>query len=119
MYNNQFGWNPYAMKQSAAVPSYNQPFQIIGSWVQGIEGAKGFQMAPNTVAVLLDSENEGAMYIKNTDSIGMSTLRCYEYTEVMNTPKSDNLDLSAYVRKDELKDLIAKIAGGDKDEPAV
>ena len=38
-------------------------------WVQGIEGAKAWQLNPNSMVILLDSEAEGKMYIKVSDNI--------------------------------------------------
>ena len=46
-------------------------------WVQGIEGAKAWQLNPNSMAILLDSENKGKMYIKVSDNIGMCSLRVF------------------------------------------
>lgn len=84
-------------------------------WVQGIEGAKAWQLTPNSMVILLDSEAEGKMYIKVSDNIGMSSLRIFNYTEEL--PKSNNsdvtinndLDLSQYVKKDELIGLIKEV----------
>ena len=84
-------------------------------WVQGIEGAKAWQLAPNSMVILLDSEAEGKMYIKVSDNIGMSSLRIFNYTEELPKNNSDNvtinnaLDLSQYVKKDELVDLIKEV----------
>lgn len=83
-------------------------------WVQGIEGAKAWQLAPNSMAILLDSENEGKMYIKVTDNIGMGSLRIFNYVEELaqqqgNATINDSLDLSQYVKKDELSTLIKEI----------
>ena len=50
-------------------------------WVQGIEGAKAYQLNPNSMMILLDSETEGKMYIKVSDNIGMSNLRTFNYVE--------------------------------------
>ena len=83
-------------------------------WVQGIEGAKAWQLAPNSMAILLDSESEGKMYIKVTDNIGMGSLRIFNYVEEVVQPAqvnvtNNNLDLSQYVKKDELSTLIKEI----------
>lgn len=84
-------------------------------WVQGIEGAKAWQLAPNSMVILLDSEAEGKMYIKVSDNIGMSSLRIFNYTEELQNNTSDNvtinkdLDLSEYVKKDELISLIKEV----------
>ena len=81
-------------------------------WVQGIEGAKAWQLNPNSMVILLDSEAEGKMYIKVSDNIGMSSLRIFNYVEEIPTGKvTENLDLdlSLYVRKDELTKLLKEI----------
>ena len=82
-------------------------------WVQGIEGAKAWQLNPNSMVILLDSEVEGKMYIKVSDNIGMCSLRIFDYTEVAlpSTKETVNkdLDLSAFVRKDELSALLKEI----------
>jgi hypothetical protein len=81
-------------------------------WVQGIEGAKAWQLNPNSMVILLDSEAEGKMYIKVSDNIGMCSLRIFDYTEVAqpsNVTVNKDLDLSNYVRKDELLGLLKEI----------
>lgn len=81
-------------------------------WVQGIEGAKAWQLNPNSMVILLDSEVEGKMYIKVSDNIGMCSLRIFDYTEVAqpsNVTVNKDLDLSIYVRKDELSALLKEI----------
>ena len=92
----------------------NQNLSII--WVQGIEGAKAYQMPPNSQAVLLDNDNEGVMYIKICDNVGMCTLRIFDYVE--RTTKLNNsaeIDTSEFVRKDELKSLIEQMMKGESD----
>ena len=87
-------------------------------WVQGIEGAKAWQLAPNSMAILLDSEIEGKMYIKVTDNIGMGSLRIFNYVEELARPVQDNnnhnLDLSQYVKKDELSTLIKELIANEQ-----
>lgn len=85
-------------------------------WVQGIEGAKAWQLAPNSMVILLDSEVENKMYIKVSDNIGMSTLRVFSYVEETPTTSNSSLDLSQYVTKDELSTLIKEIL---KDEQSI
>ena len=65
------------------------------------------------MVILLDSEVEGKMYIKVSDNIGMCSLRIFDYTEVVlpttvdkNVTVNKDLDLSEYVKKDELNTLI-------------
>ena len=84
-------------------------------WVQGIEGAKAWQLNPNSMVILLDSEVEGKMYIKVSDNIGMSSLRIFNYIEEISVNNSNNVtinndvDLSQFVRKDELHNLLKEI----------
>lgn len=63
--------------------NYMQPQNQI-NWVQGIEGAKAFQLIPSTSTVLMDSENDGIFYIKSCDNVGMCNLRTFKFTEVSN-----------------------------------
>lgn len=95
MYQNQF--NPY----QAYAPRVNNGI----TWVQGMEGAKAFQMIPSSNAVLLDSENDGVMYIKMTDNIGMQTLRTFNFSEVQEQPKAE------YVTKDEFEKVLIDLKG--------
>ena len=96
-------------------PYFNTPSTSTNNivWVQGIEGAKAWQLSPNSMVILLDSEVEGKMYIKVSDNIGMCTLRIFNYEEEINNPSSNvtinNVDLSQYVKKDELVNLIKEI----------
>ena len=82
-------------------------------WVQGIEGAKAWQLNPNSMAILLDSEAEGKMYIKVSDNIGMSSLRTFNFVEEKNLSTKDTInkemDLSSYVTKEELASAIKEV----------
>jgi hypothetical protein len=114
--NNLNQYNNYTPQRSQ-FSSYFNPATSVSTptnniiWVQGIEGAKAWQLAPNSMAILLDSEAEGKMYIKVSDNIGMSSLRVFNYTEtsVSNATTNQDLDLSQYVKKDELSNLIKEI----------
>ena len=99
------------------------PFSSIGGsapmnniiWVQGREGANSWQMNPNSIAILLDSMVEGKMYIKTTDNVGLSSLRIFNYVEEKETPPpasatvNDDLDLSQFVKRDELNTFIKEL----------
>ena len=84
-------------------------------WVQGIEGAKAYQLAPNSTVQLLDSENDGIFYIKTSDNIGMCNLRVFKYEEIKNTQPTPT-NMSEYVRKDELENLVNQMLGGKPSE---
>ena len=87
-------------------------------WVQGIEGAKAYQLMPNSNAILLDSENEGIFYIKTSDNVGMCNLRLFKYEEINNTP-APQIDTSQFVTRAELEDIIASLKGDKVDEQPV
>lgn len=75
-------------------------------WVNGLEGAKGFQMIPGSNAILMDSENDGMMYIKSVDGIGMGNIRTFKYEEV-KPQKPD------YITRAEFEELINAIREGN------
>lgn len=110
--------NPMAVN---SLPQYSQfnRFPTIQNngiiWVQGIEGAKAYQLMPNSNAILMDSDNDGVFYIKVSDSVGMCNLRVFNYSEVTTqTTASSNIDMSKYVTREELQDIIKQL-GGIKD----
>ena len=43
-------------------------------YVKGLEGAKAYQMPPNSEMPLFDSTNDGVMFIKTTDGAGFPTI---------------------------------------------
>lgn len=122
---NQFS-NPMMQSQNPYLTQRVNPYfqqqqqQNNGiTWVQGIEGAKAWQMYPNSNAILMDSENDGRFYIKISDNVGMCTLRMFRYEEITNNVPQQNLDLSEYVKKSELEALINSMLGGMSNEPTV
>lgn len=94
---------------------YNYYPQTNGiNWVQGIEGAKAWQMLPNSNAVLMDSEIDGRFYIKVCDSIGMSTLRSFEFKEISQAPKQE----CQFITREEVEQMIKEYANGKQPIPA-
>ena len=87
-------------------------------WVQGIEGAKAYQLVPNSNVLLMDSENDGIFYIKVSDNVGMCSLRTFKYEEIISN-QTAQVDLSEYVKKTELEALINSMLGGSKNEQSV
>ena len=111
--NNQY---PYGMYQ----PQNQMQFGNTLNWVQGVEGGKAFQIRPNSNALLLDSENDGIFYIKTSDNVGMCNMRTFKYEEITETPSTAKVDLSEYVRKDELNALIKQMITPEvKNEPVI
>ena len=102
----------YNQNQSNGYLGYQRPQTNGITWVQGIEGAKAFQIMPNSNTILLDSENDGIFYIKVSDNVGMCNLRTFKYEEIGEQPKSSApVNLDNYVTKDELTKVINDLKG--------
>lgn len=87
--------------------NYNQRMSNGIIWVQGIEGAKAYQLMPNSNVILMDSETDNRFYIKTSDSVGMCNLRIFEYNEV--TGNTSSIDTAQFVTKEELKAVIKEL----------
>lgn len=122
---NQFGnpINPINPYMNMVNPYINRPIQQNNGiiWVQGIEGAKAYQIPQNSNAVLLDSEREGIFYIKTSDNIGMCNLRVFQYSEMTEQPvqNTPNVDMSQYVTKDELNAILSELGGNANGKQSV
>ena len=90
--------------------NYNTASQAVNGiiWVQGIEGAKAYQLQPNSNAILMDSENDETFYIKVSDNVGMCNLRVFKYKEQINNP-STIVNPDEYVKKNDLKTEVETI----------
>ena len=74
-----------------SAPSQQQNNGMI--WIQGIESAKAFQVAPNSTVVLWDSEQQ-CCYIKSADASGMPSMRILDYTIRSEAPRTAQNALS-------------------------
>ena len=121
-YQNQY-YTQLAQQMPQQMPQQNvQNNGLI--WVQGIEAAKSYMVAPNTTVLLMDSESQ-RFYLKSSDSAGMPMLRVFEYVETtQNTQKQasgeKNADLSGYATKaefdafrNEINDLLKHAVKND------
>ena len=104
-----YNQNPYAYPNYLQSTSPHNQNSI--NWVQGIEGAKAFQMFPNVSTILMDSENEGIFYIKVSDNVGMCKLRTFQYQEITEKV-NQKINPDEYVKKSELEALLNSILGG-------
>ena len=117
-YTQMQAQNPVHIPQPA--PVQNNQSSLI--WVQGIEAAKSYLVAPNTTVLLMDSEKE-RFFLKSSDASGMPLpLRVFEYTEIVqsgaNKPsESQTMDLSSYATKAELDAFKDEIQGILKNVP--
>lgn len=74
--------------------------------VTGIEGAKAYQMAPNSVVPLFDANND-IMYIKSTDGAGFPSIRAFSFAPIEQSaePAPD------YVQRSEFDALVEEVKG--------
>ena len=71
--------------------------------VTGIEGARAYQLPPNSVMPLFDG-NEDVFFLKTTDGGGFPTLRRFRFAEEPLTPQAEQA-----VTRQELNALSEKI----------
>lgn len=65
-------------------PGMQQGMQLIR--VTGMDGAKAYQMPPNSVVPLFDADND-IMYVKSTDGAGFPTIRAFAFQPVEDKPE--------------------------------
>ena len=88
-------------------PTFNQPATNI-VWVQGVEGAKGYQVPNRSNTILLDSENENTMYIVSADEVGMRKMRVFHFEEI-EVKQPGQVDMSQYCTKDDVRGIILEM----------
>ena len=109
-YNNYgYPYNPYSY------PMYQQPTNQNTqtnqyAYVNGIEGAKSYQMQPNQTIMLMDSDSP-ICYMKSSNSMGQSTLRYFKLNEVSESElkASSQPQTNDYVLKAEFEALSKRI----------
>lgn len=98
-------YNPYSQMQQQA-----QSQNLIR--VNGIDGAKAYQMSANSTVALFDC-NEDLMYVKSTDGAGFPMIRTFRFEEVNNSePKQD---MSAnYISREEFEKFKEEVMNNGK-----
>lgn len=89
-------YNPYQMHYN----QYNKP--IYGDdlkIVNGRQSAEQYAMMPNSRTILLDSTCD-RFYLKETDASGLSSIKTYDFTEVIDNPQPN------YITLDQLKEVL-------------
>ena len=106
-FNNPYTQNNYNTPYGAQNAPYNQNLpqgqQLIR--VNGLEGAKAYQMGANSTAALFDSNND-IMYIKNTDGAGFRSIRAFKFVEM---DLNSSTPISEYATKNELEQLRQEV----------
>lgn len=115
----------YPNVQSQQIQSnYNQNM----IWVQGVEGAKSYWVAPGNAVLLMDSESQ-TFYIKSAGLDGKpNSLEIFDYTQrVENSQDSttktkesntapEPIDMSQYVTKDEVRAMIKEMSNTSSED---
>ncbi len=81
-----------SMQQNILKPATNIQY------VQGEAGAKGYPVTNGFTMLLMDSE-EKKFYIKQTDSMGMPTMRTFKFEEIVE-PEPEKAE---YITKDDFE----------------
>ena len=116
--------NPYGMQNGfqnpmAPVMTGSQPMQTAMQQpnnglirVTGMEGAKAYQMPPNSVVALFDG-NEDIFYIKTSDGAGFSTIRPFRFSpiEETQTPAANTSDFATRQELFSLQQQIEEMKG--------
>lgn len=93
-------------------PYYSNPYVTslnIYAYVNGLEGAKAYQAAPNQNVLLIDSENP-VIYMKSTNAMGQGSIQCFKITQINENEIRPNVTSgSNYVLKDDFSSLIKRI----------
>ena len=119
MYNPMYNGNQFQDYQQRwllqnQIPQNQVPVQPQNNggiiWVNGIEGAKGYQIPPNSNVLLMDSENK-RFYIKTSDNIGMCDLKTFEFKEIDKPANKNDIveHNEEYVNKKEFEELRNKV----------
>lgn len=74
--------------------------------VTGIDGAKAYQLPPNSSMPLFDA-NEDVLYLKTTDGAGFPTVRVFDFTE--REQKQPAHAQSEFVPRSEFEALVEKV----------
>lgn len=102
-FNNNYA-NPYGAYQQ---PNYDQnQYQQGLIKVTGLEGAKAYQMQPNSVVALFDANND-IFYVKSTDGAGFPTIRAFSFT-----PYNVEQNHTEYVTRSEFNQLKEMLLNG-------
>lgn len=97
---NPYGQQPYQWSQ----PAWQRPINGLVS-VTGMEGAKAYQMPPNSSMPLFDAD-EDLLYVKTTDAAGYPTIKTFSFKP---TEQPKHAAEPAYVTREDFDALAAKI----------
>lgn len=113
--NTPYGNNPVSYNMPApqyqtsyAAPSIATQAPPIDNLIRvnGLEGAKAYQLPPNSNIALFDSNND-IMYIKTTDGAGFPSIRAFSFTPIDDAQETT----TDYVQRPEFDALVEEVRG--------
>lgn len=104
-FGNYMPFNPYPQNV------YPTKQQNIYAFVNGLEGAKSYQVPANQTALLMDSE-QPVCYMKTANALGQGTLRYFKLEEVDENAIRAQVPTQAstsYVTKEEFDNVVKRL----------
>ena len=80
--------------------------------VNGMDGAKAYQMTPNSTVALFDS-NEDIMYVKSTDSAGFPQIRRFKFVEMQESQTQQPVN-NDFISREEFENFKKEIMSNGK-----
>lgn len=106
---NQFYPQQPWMNNQQFFQQQEQPQNLIR--VNGLEGAKAYQMSANSTVALFDANND-LMYVKSTDGAGFPSIRTFTFSELQEEPKAEqNVD---YISREEFEEFKKELMNNGK-----
>ena len=110
-FSNFQPYNPYNTYMPPAAQMQMPPSNLQISFTNGLTGAKGYSVPPNTTIFLMDSDAP-QFYIKQSDRNGMCTIKAYKFDEIAESEAAkmpEPFDANKYVTKEELGAIIQEL----------
>lgn len=99
--------------QNSYTPTYTTPItqtpqQPVDNLIRvtGLDGAKAYQLPPNSSIALFDA-NDDVMYIKTTDGAGFPSIRAFRFSPIETTQPEPVV--TDYVQRSEFENLAAQV----------
>lgn len=97
--------NPYMDRLAQMQAQPQQPPRDGLIRVTGMEGARAYQMPPNSAVALFDG-GQDIFYVKTTDGAGFPTIRAYAFTPLQDQAATPHGDYVTRAEFNELKEMI-------------
>ena len=104
--------NPYMDRLAQMQPPQQPRDGLIR--VTGMEGARAYQMPPNSAVALFDG-GQDVFYVKTTDDAGFPTIRAYSFQPM---EQAQAMGANEFVTRAEFEQLKEMIAHGKQPVPA-